>query len=88
MLTCKETSYLASKKLDKKLTLREHIGFSLHTAMCRLCRNYARDIKKLHLLMLKVGKTGKTLLPESAKLAEQSRQRIKQAIDKALHSLE
>jgi predicted anti-sigma-YlaC factor YlaD len=88
MLTCKEVSYLASKKLDKKLTLRELIGFSMHTAMCRLCRYYARDMKALHVLMLKVGKTGQTLLPESAKLSEQSRDRIKRALDKALHQME
>jgi predicted anti-sigma-YlaC factor YlaD len=88
MLTCKETSYLASKKLDKKLTFRERMDFFLHTVMCSLCRHYARDINKLHLLLLKAGKTGKTLLPESAKLTEQSRNRIKQALDKVLHSAE
>ncbi|MCK5829139.1 MAG: hypothetical protein KAH20_02435 [Methylococcales bacterium] len=84
MLTCKEVSYLASKKLDRKLSFRELIGFKMHTAMCRLCRHYARDIKVLHKLMLKVGEKGQTLLPESAKLSEQSRDRIKLALDKAL----
>lgn len=88
MLTCKEVSYLASKKLDKKLTLRELIGFLIHTAMCRLCRHYARELKALHLMMLKAGKTGQILLPESVKLSEQSRGRIKLALDKALHQME
>jgi len=82
MLTCKEASFLASKKLDKKLTLSERIAFSFHTAICRLCRRYARDIYALHRLMNKVGKTGQTtLLPESTKLSEQSRERIKQALN-------
>ncbi|NOR70579.1 MAG: zf-HC2 domain-containing protein [Methylomarinum sp.] len=88
MLTCKEASYLASKKLDKELTLREQIGFSLHIAMCSLCRHYARDMNRLHTLMLKAGEAGQTLLSESAKLSEQSRERIKQVLDKALHSSE
>lgn len=83
MLTCKETSYLASKKLDQKLTLREKLGFFLHTSMCRLCRKYTKDINRLHLFMLKTGKKGQSILPESIKLSGQSRERIKQVLDKA-----
>jgi len=86
MLTCKEVSYLASKKLDKKLSLGERLGLILHTAMCGMCRHYVRDIEVLHQLMLKAGKKGQALLPDSAKLSAQSRERIKQALDKALHA--
>ena len=88
MLTCKQASFLASKKLDKKLTFRERIDFSLHTAMCTLCRHYAKEIEALHKLMQKVGKTEETVLSENEHLSEQSRERIKQEIDKALHSTE
>jgi hypothetical protein len=88
MLTCKEVSFLASKKLDKKLTLREQIGFLFHTAMCRLCRYYAKDLKVLHTMMQKTGKTGQVLLSESTKLSEQSRVRIKRALDKVLNQSE
>lgn len=88
MLTCKEASLLASKKLDKRLTLRERIDFLLHTAMCKLCRYYARDMKILHKMMQKIANTESTLLPESTKLSKQSCDRIKQALDKALHATE
>jgi len=88
MLTCKEASFLASKKLDKKLTLKERIDFSLHTSMCGLCRRYAKEINVLHQLMQKMGKKEETVLPENTKLSPQSRERIKQEIDKALHSTE
>ena len=88
MLTCKESSYLASKKLDKKLTLKERIDFSLHTVMCSICRHYAKEINALHKLMQKVGKTGDSVPPENTKLSEQSRERIKQEIDKALNPTE
>ena len=88
MITCKEASYLASKKMDEKLTRRERMGFWLHIAMCSLCRCYARDVKKVHAVMLKAGKTGQLLLPESVKLSKQSRERIKQALNKALHRTE
>jgi len=85
MLTCKEASYLASKKLGKKLTLKEQLDFSLHAMMCGLCRAYARDIKVLHHFMIKAAKTGRTLLPDSARLSDKSRTRIKKSLDKAEH---
>jgi len=88
MLTCEEASYLASKKIDGKLRWNERIGFWLHIAMCRLCRRYAKDIKKLHALMLKKGKTGQVLLPESVTLSEKSRERIKKVLNKALQQAE
>ena len=88
MLTCKQASFLASKKLDKKLTIRERFNFSLHTAMCGLCRHYAKEIEVLHKLMQKVGKTEDTLLSKNEQLSEQSRERIKQEIAKVLHPTE
>ncbi len=88
MLTCKEASYLASKKLDKKLTWRESLNFRLHVLMCDLCRRYAMEIKKLHGVMQKAGKSSLSMLPESVKLSQQSRERIKQAFDKVLHQSE
>ena len=84
MLTCKEASFLASKKLDQKLVWRERIGLYLHIAMCDLCRRYVKDIKNMQQVMQNLGKTGLSLLPESVKLSRQSRDRIKQALDKAL----
>lgn len=85
MLTCKEASYLASKKLDKKLTLLEGIGFSVHIVMCRLCRHYAKDMNTLHILATKAGQS---MMPDFIKLSEKSRDRIKVALDKALHQME
>jgi hypothetical protein len=85
MLTCKEASYLASKKLDKNLSWRESLSFKLHIMMCGLCRRYASEIKKIHSILQKAGKTGLSALPESIKLSEESRERISKALDKALH---
>jgi len=88
MLTCKQVSYLASKKLDKKLTLIEQLSFSLHIMMCKLCREYARDISALHQFVSKASRAGKMILPDSAKLSGQSRERIKQVLDKTIVSKE
>ncbi len=88
MITCKEASYLASKKLDKKLTWRESLNFKLHTMICRICRRYALELKKFHHTMQKAGESSLSLLPKSVKLSKQSRERIKQTIDKVLHQTE
>lgn len=83
MLTCKEASHLASKAMDAKLTWRERLGLWLHVSMCGLCRRYVSDMKKLRLMMIKVRKSGRELLPKSVKLSAQSRDRIKKAINRA-----
>ena len=88
MLTCKEVSYLASKKLDEELTWRENMGFRLHVTVCSLCRRYAMEIKKIHKVMQKSGKSSLSMLPESVKLSKRSRERIKQVLDKAIHHIE
>ncbi|HFD12858.1 MAG TPA: zf-HC2 domain-containing protein [Crenotrichaceae bacterium] len=82
MLTCKEASYLISKKLDDHLTWRDRIALRLHLMMCKLCRGYASDVSKLHVLMRDSGEEARALLPDSIKLSEQSRERITQALSK------
>jgi predicted anti-sigma-YlaC factor YlaD len=84
MLTCKEASYLASKKLDSELTWRERMGLSLHLTMCKLCRRYIRDVKQFQAFLRRTTKTGQSMWPETVKLPEQSRKRITQALNEAL----
>ncbi|MCL7419741.1 MAG: hypothetical protein M8364_02395 [Methylobacter sp.] len=87
MLTCKEASYLASKAMDGKLTRRERFGLWLHIAMCRLCRRYVRDIKKLRWVIRTAGNSGQVLSPESVKLSEQSRERIQRILSQSSQSV-
>ncbi len=84
MLTCKKASFLASKRLDNKLTLRELVGFYMHTAICGFCRRYAAEIKALHKLMRKMGSSNDAGLLKNATLSEQSCERIQQKIDQRL----
>ncbi len=80
MLNCKDISYLASKKLDQKLTLAERLGFLLHLSMCRLCRHYVRDVKYLHRFMHHARDNSRALLADSVKLSESARLRIKKVL--------
>ncbi|MGJ0484270.1 MAG: hypothetical protein ACR65R_07015 [Methylomicrobium sp.] len=82
MLTCKEASHLISKKQDVKLAWHESLGLWLHISLCSLCRRYFQDVKKLRSIIWAAGKSDQSLLPESIKLSEQARTRIKQALRK------
>ncbi|MCK5888351.1 MAG: hypothetical protein KAG19_00245 [Methylococcales bacterium] len=84
MLTCKEISALASKRLDEKLTLPQRIEFFIHTMMCTLCRNYAKDIQTLHNIVTNTHQAGKELLPEHVKLSDKARERIQKVIENTL----
>ncbi len=42
MLSCRETTRLASEALDRKLTFRERMGMAMHLLMCPLCRRARR----------------------------------------------
>jgi len=44
MMNCREISYLASERLDRKLSLAERAKFRLHLALCRHCRRYADQL--------------------------------------------
>ncbi len=48
MLNCREITQLASESLDRKLTLKEHIGLRFHLMMCKLCMRYVRQLKFMH----------------------------------------
>ncbi len=85
MISCKEASYLSSKKLDAKLSVNELLQLFIHICICSLCRRYAHEIKLLHQLLQKAGKTSLSMLPESTRLSIQSQQRIKLALEKAMH---
>lgn len=81
MLSCKQATYLASKKLDSKLTLQERIALPLHHLLCRICRLYARDITRLHQYLFNTAQSGHAIIPASVKLSEPARQRIKQVLN-------
>jgi len=85
MLTCKEVAFLSSKKLDERLTLKEKFDCLVHIIICGLCRRYAKGIEEMQTAIKKSDKSVADFLPQSVKLSEQSRERIKRAMKKALN---
>lgn len=43
MISCKEATYLISKKEEGKLTLAERLKLSVHLAICSICRAFEKQ---------------------------------------------
>jgi len=48
MLDCKEASELASRSLDRKLSLSERLSLKIHLLLCANCTNFYGQIFLLH----------------------------------------
>ena len=51
MLSCKETTELASKALDTSLPLKQRIQVRLHLFMCKICSEYVKQLRFLKRVM-------------------------------------
>ena len=81
MLSCKQASFLASKRLDKPLSRQEVWQMKFHTFMCGNCRHYAAEIKQLQ---LKIKQSAHSFISESENLSTEARKRIQKNVDKAI----
>lgn len=81
MLSCRQVSYLASKRLDQSLSWQEKLQFKFHVAICGQCRRYAVEVK---LLQQKVKQSIVLLLTSSEGLSSEAKQRIQKQLDNAL----
>jgi hypothetical protein len=79
--TCKEVTKMASYAMEKKLPLRERLGYRMHLLICRLCMRYVkqlqlmRDISQQHTAKIETG----AVAPAST-LSQQARERMKQTL--------
>lgn len=48
MISCKDVTVLASRALDKQLSLREKISIRAHLFMCHTCARYVKQLRFLH----------------------------------------
>lgn len=47
MTTCKETTELASRRMDERLPLPERVAMRLHLAMCKNCARFAQQLQEM-----------------------------------------
>ena len=53
MKSCKQASFLMSKKLDTALTLTESISLKIHVVMCKSCAECDSQLLSIHTLCQK-----------------------------------
>lgn len=51
MKTCKQITQLASRACDEKIGLMDNIELKLHLMMCKHCRNFDENNKKLSIIL-------------------------------------
>lgn len=71
MISCKEATYLISKKEEGKLTLAERLKLSVHLAICSICRAFEKQSKFIahHASHIEDTLTADTQLPDAEKAA-------------------
>ncbi len=50
MLNCKQAAARVSEGLERKLSVPQRLGLTLHQFICHRCRDYARQLRFLHRL--------------------------------------
>jgi len=81
MLSCKDTTRLASEALDRRLGLMERLGMHLHLMMCTLCSRVRRRMFFLRDAARRLGEPGAEEALPGPTLSPEARQRLKRAID-------
>jgi hypothetical protein len=80
MINCRKATLLASESRERLLSRWEHLQLAFHTAMCRLCRQFGRDVEILGAL----AKASNEAEPENFSLSSAARQRITHALARAV----
>ena len=80
---CSEISRLVSDSMDRKLPLHQRLGIRFHLLMCRHCTRYRKQLLFLRRAIRFPSAAAADEKP-SANLSDESRNRIKQAIQNHL----
>ena len=78
MLTCKDTTELASNCMDSQISWQKKIGFRLHLWVCKNCRHYVKQLNFLQQAFTEVSEQAKNVV-----LSDAARQRIAQKLAEA-----
>lgn len=90
-LTCDESSQLMSQKQETQLSRTERWALGLHLLICKSCRKYEKQLKKLRAILRKIAQPSIYDVEASSPLdAEQTRalqERISKRIQENLDSM-
>jgi hypothetical protein len=74
--SCKEATRLQSESMDRKLSVWERMGLSLHLLLCKWCRRYRQQLGFLRSAAHQCDEHQASQRPEC--LSTEARERIKQ----------
>lgn len=82
MITCKETTELASRTMDEKLPFADRLSMRLHLAVCKNCARFAQQLHE----MRRQFRVETSVSDDAPGLAHEARQRIASELQKKLRS--
>ncbi len=77
MISCKEAAKLSSQSQDRSLNLTERFALRFHTFRCKLCAQYAQQLRVLRSACERIDENGADACPQ---LPDDARERIRQRI--------
>jgi len=72
MTTCKETTELASRAMDERLSFGDRVAIRMHLAICKNCRRFTQQLQDMRRLF----RTEATANDDVPVLTPEARQRI------------
>ena len=83
MPNCKEVSRLVSESMETEIPLRKRIGLWIHLRMCRLCKGFAAQLRVIQTAAKQHGESESDTSLADVVLPDESRERIRSAMQKA-----
>jgi hypothetical protein len=80
MLNCRQTSKLASDRLERRLTFTERTGFWMHVLVCPVCRRFARHIAWMNRFLRRAAALDEVRLAQLGRSTRIDRERIVRAL--------
>ncbi|MFO7542173.1 MAG: zf-HC2 domain-containing protein [Thiobacillus sp.] len=80
MTTCRETTELASRAMDERLSFADRVALRVHLAMCRNCTRFAKQLQDMRRLFREESEPH----DDTPGLAVEARMRIKAELQKKL----
>ena len=80
--TCKETTELASRAMDERLSFGDRVAMRMHLAICKNCRRFTQQLQDMRRLF----RTETTASDEVPGLTPEARQRIANELQNKLDS--
>jgi hypothetical protein len=83
IVTCKETSMLASRAMDERLPFADRLALRMHLAICRNCARFNQQLQEMRRLFRAETGVDEAIAPG---LTPEARQRIETEMQKKLDS--